>query len=58
MADPVIPQETVARILGISRDTVRSLRKAGKLKAVQLSARRVGVRKSEVARYILDREGA
>lgn len=54
--DPFIPQELCCEILGVSRDTIGNLRKSGKLKAVRVSSRRVGVRLSELTRYIREQE--
>lgn len=54
--DPIASQIEAARVLGISVDTLRNLRKTGKLKAVQVSARRVGVRHSELNRYIREQK--
>jgi excisionase family DNA binding protein len=48
---PVVPRNEVKRLLGISDGTLRAIIRRGDLKAVQLSPRRVGVRRDELERY-------
>jgi excisionase family DNA binding protein len=55
--DPVLGQREVARVMGVSVDTVRRRCAAGDLTVIRLSPRRVGVRASEVERYLRAREG-
>ena len=55
--DPVLGQREVARIMGVSVDTVRRRCAAGDLRIIRLSPRRLGIRSSEVDRYLREREG-
>jgi excisionase family DNA binding protein len=55
--DPVLGQREVARVMGVSVDTVRRRCAAGDLRIIRLSPRRLGIRASEVDRYLREREG-
>jgi len=55
--DPVYPLRDIARRWHVHVDTVRRRIAAGELKAVRLSPRRLGLRASEVERYLREREG-
>jgi excisionase family DNA binding protein len=54
--DPVLGQQEVARVMGVSVDTVRRRCAAGDLRIIRLSPRRIGIRASEVDRYLRERE--
>ncbi len=50
--DPVVSLEDSAKIANESKSTLIRRAKAGKLTVLKLSARRRGIRASELARYI------
>lgn len=50
--DPIISLRDVAALLGIHPDTVKNRARAGKLKLIRVSERRLGVRQSEFQRYV------
>ena len=50
--DPVVSLEDSSKIANESKSTLIRRAKAGKLKVLKLSARRRGIRASELARYI------
>jgi len=50
--DPVITRAQLCALANVSEDTLRREVRAGKLKMLRLSARRVGFRRSEVERWL------
>lgn len=50
--DPVLSYEEAGEIIGISSWTIRRRVADGSLKAIKMSRRRVGIRLSEVRRYL------
>ena len=52
--DPVLDVQRVADALSVHQATVRRLIRRGAIAAVKLSPRRIGVRLSEVSRYLRD----
>jgi predicted DNA-binding transcriptional regulator AlpA len=54
-SDRVISIPEAATLAGISPDTLRRCHKREELKLIKLSPRRVGVRLSELQRFINDR---
>ena len=52
--DPVLDLARVANTMGVHRSTVWRLIRRGEITRVKLSPRRVGVRLSEVNRYLRD----
>jgi len=55
-SDPLLSMVETAAWLGCHVATVRRLIDAEKLKAIQLSPRRIGVRQSEIERYLAANE--
>jgi len=56
LEDELLSIEHVARILGVSADTVRRYVHQKKLKGVRLSKTNLRIRRSEVERFIKERE--
>lgn len=57
--DPILPRPVVARQLGVSETTVWRLCRDGILpNPIQISARRVGWRRSTIEAFIASREAA
>ena len=54
-ADPLIPPTVAAEEMGISIDTLRRAWRRGDIKVFQISPRRLGVRRSEITRYLSER---
>jgi excisionase family DNA binding protein len=50
--DRVVSIKEAAKILNVHHDTVRKLWKTNRLEVVRLSDRRIGVRISEIDRYL------
>ena len=50
--DPVLTRAELCALAKVSEDTLRREVRAGKLKMLRLSARRVGFRKSEAERWL------
>jgi excisionase family DNA binding protein len=56
--DPILPLTAVAEALGLSKKTVERLIARSELRLIRITPRRVGVRRSEVERFIAMREAA
>jgi excisionase family DNA binding protein len=56
LEDELLSVEQVARVLGVSPDTVRRYVRQKKLKGVRLSKTNLRIRRSEVERFIKERE--
>ncbi len=56
LEDELLSVDQVARILGVHADTVRRYVRQKKLKAVRLSATNLRIRRSELERFIKERE--
>lgn len=56
--DPLLSVTEVAELLGCHPATVRRLITARRLKAIRLSARRLGIRQSEIERHLSENECA
>ena len=57
MPDKILRNKTVLAITGLSRTTIHRLEKAGNFpKRIQLGARAVGYKESEIQRWIETRE--
>ncbi len=56
MDDELLSIERVAKILDVHPDTVRRYVRQRKLKAVRLSATNLRIRRSELERFIKERE--
>jgi predicted site-specific integrase-resolvase len=54
--DRVIPLREAARIAALSIDALKRRNKAGKLKIVHLAANRLGIRESELERFLSELE--
>lgn len=54
--DRVIPLREASRIASLSVDALKRRNKAGKIKFVQLSTNRIGIRESELERFLKERE--
>lgn len=54
--DPIYSLKQAALIAGECPHTLRNRGKAGKLKVLKLSARRCGIRASELNRYLSEKE--
>ena len=50
--DPLLSMRETASWLGVHLATVRRLVEAGKIRTIRLSARRIGIRTSEIERYL------
>ena len=50
--DPVLTRAQLCALANVSEDTLRREVRAGKLKMLRLSARRVGFRRSEAERWL------
>lgn len=55
-SDPAVTYDQAGDVIGVSMWTVRRLIAAGKLQGIKLSERRVGVRLSEIKRYLDEAE--
>jgi excisionase family DNA binding protein len=54
--DPIRTKRHVAARLGVHAATVDRAVASGRLKAIRVSARRIGIRESEIERYLSDNE--
>jgi excisionase family DNA binding protein len=54
--DPVRSKAYLAEKLGVHLATVERAIKAGRIKAIRISERRVGIRESEIERYLAENE--
>lgn len=54
--DPLLSIKEAAGWLGCHSATIRRLIMAGKLRATRLSARRIGIAKSEIERYLAENQ--
>ncbi len=54
--DRVIPLREASRIAALSIDALKRRNRAGKLKFLQLSANRIGIRESELERFLTELE--
>jgi excisionase family DNA binding protein len=55
--DPLYSPAETAEALGCHHQTVRKLIRDGTLNAIRLSARRLGIRQSEIERHLSENEG-
>jgi excisionase family DNA binding protein len=56
--DTVLSKPSVAQALDISYDTLERIIRRGEIRVIRITPRRVGIRKSELERYITSRENA
>jgi excisionase family DNA binding protein len=54
--DPILSITTCADLLNLSKRTVERIIADQKMRVIRISDRRLGVRRSELARYIAERE--
>jgi excisionase family DNA binding protein len=54
----VLSKPSVAQALDISYDTLERIIRRGEIRVIRITPRRVGIRKSELERYITSRENA
>lgn len=55
--DSVLSKATAAAALDVSHDTLERIIARGELRLIRITPRRVGIRRSELERYITAREG-
>jgi excisionase family DNA binding protein len=56
--DPLLSLEQVAALTSLNKRTLQRLAEQGQLKILRISARRCGVRRSELERFLASREAA
>jgi predicted site-specific integrase-resolvase len=56
--EPFVSLAEAAKVSGVCKMTVRNCGKRGELQIIQLSKRRVGIRKSELVRWLNSRATA
>jgi excisionase family DNA binding protein len=56
--DPILSVQQAASIVGCHADTLKAIARKGKLTILRLSARRLGIRQSELNRYLAECEAA
>lgn len=50
--DPIVPLRIAAAHVGVHPDTLKNAAKRGKLKMLRISQRKLGIRESELNRYL------